>query len=138
MRGASLLICCLFLALTFAAVSTQLFAADLGGREEAYPDADDGPYSDRGLSEEEVAELCYSQRYICRKICNLNSRFEDNFDGCSSSCDSRAIRCTRTGCYRWAEREFLIAENFGGYRCPSGWSAGLARGDYRSERGSLR
>jgi hypothetical protein len=27
------------------------------------------------------------------------------------------IRCSSTGCYRWPESEFLIAERFGGYKC---------------------
>ena len=126
MRRTGLLFCYLFLAFTFAATSVPILAADLGGRPEAYPD--DGPYSgNRGLTEREVAELCYSQRYICRKICNLRSNFEDDFDGCPQSCESSAIRCMRTGCYRWSESEYLIAENFGGFRCPSRSSPGLAQ-----------
>ncbi len=130
MRGASILIVCLLMALTLAGAGTSLFAADLGDRERVERDdyeRDDEDYSNNGLTEREVAELCYSQQYICRKICNLNSRFENDFDGCKTSCGSRAMRCTRTGCYRWSEREFLIAENFGGYRCAPGQRGNFAR-----------
>jgi hypothetical protein len=115
------------MAFTFAGASAPILAADLDSQREAYPD--DDPYSEnRGLSERELAELCYSQRNICRKICNLRSNFNDNFDGCPDSCESRAIRCMRTACYRWSEPEYLIAEKFGGYRCPSRSSLGLAEG----------
>ena len=60
-----------------------------------------------------MAQFCYEQRLICRKICDLHSRFEDRFDGCPQSCDSRELRCVTTACYRWTEPDFLIAERFG-------------------------
>lgn len=130
MRRINSLFFYLFLAFSLVGTSVAVLAADLDSRREAYPDDDD--YSEtRGLSEEEVAELCYSQRYICRKICNLRSNFDDNFDGCRDSCESRVTRCMRTGCYRWSEPEYLIAENFGGFRCPSRSSRGLAQGVLR-------
>lgn len=126
MRRAGLLFCYVFLAFTFATASVPVVAADLGGRPEAYPD--EGAYSgNRGLTEREMAELCYGQGHICRKVCDLRSNFDDRFDGCSQNCESRAIRCMSTGCYRWSEAEYLIAENFGGYRCPSRSSLGLAQ-----------
>lgn len=112
MRWASLLVCCLFLAVTVAGASAPLLASDLGTRE-ARPE-------DRGDSDNEperVAEFCYSQLQICRKICTLRSRFEDRFDGCPQSCESREIRCNKTACYRWSEPELLIAERFGGNHC---------------------
>jgi hypothetical protein len=74
--------------------------------------------SDQELKAREVAEFCYEQRSICRKICDLHSNFDDRFDGCSHSCDSRESRCSRTGCYRWAEPEYVIAHKFGGEKCP--------------------
>jgi hypothetical protein len=114
MRWAKLLFCFLFLAFTFAGATTPLLASDLKEPRQAYPD--DGPDSDDDPAIE-ATEFCYTQRKLCRKVCHLRSRFEDNFDGCSSSCGSREIRCTRTGCFRWAESEFLIAERFGGYKC---------------------
>jgi hypothetical protein len=114
-RGASLLFCCLFLAFTFAGASAPVLASDLKSPRQAYPD--DRSYSDDASAEEKVADFCYDQRRICRKICTLRSRFEDRFDGCPQSCESREIRCARTACYRWTEPEFLIAERFGGYQC---------------------
>ena len=113
MRWASLLFCCLFLAFTFAGASGPLLAADVEPPRKSYPDErldsdDDG---------QDVAEFCYGQRQICRKICVLRSRFEDRFDGCPQSCESRETRCVSTACYRWTEPEFLIAERFGGYKC---------------------
>jgi hypothetical protein len=114
MRWAKLLFCCLFLAFTFVGASAPLLASDLKTpREEAYPN--DRPDGDD--AQEEVGEFCYGQRQICRKICYLRSRFQDNFDGCPQSCESREVRCSRSGCYRWSEPEFLIAERFGGYKC---------------------
>ncbi len=115
MRWANPLLCCLFLAFTFAG-TTPLLAADARSSHETYPD--ERPYSDKAPIETEVAQFCYGQSQICRKICDLNSDFEDRVDGCPQSCESRVARCIRAGCYRWREREFLIAENFGGYRCP--------------------
>lgn len=115
MRGANLLFCCLFVMFTFAGISTQLLAADLDTPRQAYPN--DRSSSDNVPTGRQVAEFCQTQRQICRKICYLNSRFEDDFDGCPHSCDSRAGRCIRTGCYRWMDPDFLIAEKFGGLRC---------------------
>ncbi len=123
MRWANLLFCYLFLAFIFAGASAPLLAADLASPRQSYPD--DRSSSDDAL-ERDVAEFCYRQRYICRKICNLNSRFDDEFDGCPSSCESREIRCSRTGYYRWSEPEFLIAEKFGGYKYHRLSSVGLA------------
>lgn len=116
MRWASLLCFCMFLAFTAGVVNGPAFAADLGEQRQDYPD-------ERASEEnvdpaQQVAEFCYGQGRICRKICRLNSKFDDNFDGCPQSCESRAGRCSRTGCYRWSEPEYLIAERFGGYRCP--------------------
>lgn len=110
MRRANSLFCCLFLALTLAGASAPLVAADLEAPRQAEP-------GDKAPTEREVAEFCQEQRQICRKVCDMHSRFEDRFDGCSHSCDSRAVRCTRTGCYRWTEPNFLIARKFGAYRC---------------------
>jgi hypothetical protein len=115
MRWVNLSFCYLFLAFTLAGAAAPLLAADVAPPRQAYPD--DRQDSDDAQTEEKVAEFCYSQRGICRKICNLRSRFEDRFDGCPQSCESREIRCSRTGCYRWTEPEFLIAERFGGYQC---------------------
>jgi hypothetical protein len=113
MRWASLLFCCLFLAFTLAgAGAPPVLAADVGPPREAYPDAP--PESDRATAEK-VADFCYSQRQICRKICYL--RFRDDLVGCPQTCDSRESRCTRTACYKWTEPEFLVAERFGGYQC---------------------
>jgi hypothetical protein len=115
MRWAGLLFCYLFLALTFAGASAPLLAADLGSQRQSYPD--DRSYSNEEQGEREVAQFCYTQGQICRKICDLHSNFEDGVDGCPQSCESRAGRCTRTGCYRWTEPDFQIAEKFGGYKC---------------------
>lgn len=95
--------------------STPLLATDLKSPPQSYPDERQG--SGKELTEEEVAEFCYSQRKICRKICNLRSRFEDRFDGCPQSCDSRESRCSKTACYKWSEPEYIIAERFGGFKC---------------------
>ena len=113
MRWAKLLICCLFLAFTFAGASTLVLATDLKSPPQSYPD----DRSDAAPTGRDVADFCFSQRQMCRKICRLRSRFEDNFDGCPSSCESREGRCAKTGCYRWSEPEFLIAEKFGGSKC---------------------
>jgi hypothetical protein len=113
MHGVKLLLCCLFLAFTVVGASTPLLATDLKSERQTYPD----DRSDDEVTEREVAEFCYVQRGICRKICNLRSRFDDRFDGCPQSCESREGRCSRTGCYRWSEAEFLIAERFGGFQC---------------------
>ena len=112
MRWANLFLC-LFFAFTIVGGSTPLTAADIKSRQ-AYPDE---PYPDEPPAEQRVAEFCFSQRQICRKICNLKSRFEDNFDGCPQSCETREIRCGQAACFRWSEPEFLIAERFGGYKC---------------------
>ncbi len=115
MRGAALL-CCLFLAFTVAGAAVgPLQATDLRSRHQSYPE--DRRHSDAVRTERRVAQFCYEQRLICRKICDLHSRFEDRFDGCPQSCDSRELRCVTTACYRWTEPDFLIAERFGGYRC---------------------
>jgi|EndMetStandDraft_9_1072997.scaffolds.fasta_scaffold06850_2 hypothetical protein len=114
MRWANLLLCCLFLVFTLVGASAPLGAADLKGPRQNYPEQ-------RALSDEELrekeADYCYAQRKICRKICYLRDRFDDRFNGCPNSCDSRETRCVKSGCYRWSEQEFLIAERFGGYKC---------------------
>lgn len=111
MRGFHILFCCLFLALTFASAGAPLLAADIKSSREAYPDdradADDAP----GLE-----DFCYGQRRICRKVCNL--RFRDDKIGCPHNCDSREVRCTRAGCFKWTEQELLIAGRFGAAPCP--------------------
>jgi len=120
MRWTSL--CCyLLLALSLAGAGTPLLAADLGSRQTS---PDGRSHSEK---QEDVAEFCYEQRQICRRICRMRSRFEDRFDGCPSSCESREMRCSRTGCYRWSEPEFVLAENYGGHRCPQDSSAGLSQ-----------
>jgi hypothetical protein len=98
------------LALALAGASAPLAAANLESPRQADPD-------DKAPTAKEVAEFCHGQRQICRKICYSNSRLEDRFDGCSHSCDSRAVRCTRTACFRWTEPDYLIARKFGAYRC---------------------
>lgn len=115
MRWANLLFCCLFLVFTLAGASVPLLASDLEP-----PRQSDRADSDDGQSEEDVAEFCYTQRVMCRKICNLNSRFDDRFDGCPQSCETREVRCVKSGCFRWSEPEFLKAERFGGYKCHRG------------------
>ena len=115
MRWANLLFCYLFLTFTFAGASVPLLASDIEPPRQTKRgerlDADDAQ------AEGQVEAFCYSQRTICRKICNLRSRFDDRFDGCPQSCESRETRCFSTACYRWSEPEFLIAERFGGYKC---------------------
>ena len=112
MRWVNLLFCCLFLAFTLAGAGVPLLAADVASPHKTYPDerldSDDA---------QDVGEFCYEQRQMCRKICDLRSRFEDRFDGCPQSCVSRESRCISTACFRWSESEFLIAERFGGYKC---------------------
>ena len=115
MRRASLLFCCLFLAFTVAGAGGPLLATDLNSRHQTK--RDDRLHADKELTEQRVAEFCYRQRVICRKICDLHSRFEDRFDGCPQSCESREIRCITSACYRWTEPDFLIAERFGGSQC---------------------
>jgi hypothetical protein len=115
MRKASLLFCCLFLAFAFAGVSGPLLATDLNSRHQANPAH--RSHHDDELKEERVGEFCYRQRVICRKICDLRSRFDDRFDGCPQSCESRELRCVTTACYRWTEPDFSIAERFGGSQC---------------------
>jgi hypothetical protein len=114
MRWTNLLFCCLFLAFTVVGASAPLLASDIEPPGKTYPgeraDSDDAPG-------EEVADYCYTQLQMCRKICNLRSRFDDRFDGCPQSCESRETRCVRTACFRWSEPEFLIAERFGGFKC---------------------
>ena len=109
MRWISFLFCCLFMAFTLAGANAPVMGADLPNQ--SYPEE----RSEDVLPERQVAEFCADQRYICRKICYL--RFRDDQIGCPQKCESRAGRCTRTGCYRWTEPELLIAEKFGGYKC---------------------
>jgi hypothetical protein len=106
-RWASLILC-LFMAFGFAGASAPLLASDLKSPRQSYPDGAE-------QKAEELDEFCHSQRRICRKICNL--RFREDLVGCPQSCDSREVRCGQTGCFRWAEPEYLIAERFGGYKC---------------------
>lgn len=89
------------------------FSTDIEQQPRTYPD--NGPPPDQAPTEREVAEFCSGQLYICRKVCDLRSR--NDFTGCPQRCESRAARCTRTGCYRWTEPEYLIAESFGGQQC---------------------
>jgi hypothetical protein len=110
MHSTGLLSCCLLLALVIAGARAPLVAADLGKPPRADTD-------DRAPTERKVAEYCQGQLHICRKICYLNARFRDRINGCSHVCDSRAIRCTRTGCYRWTEPDFTLAVKFGAHRC---------------------
>ncbi len=112
MRGANLFFC-LFLACFFA--SAPLLATDLKGPRQSYPH--NGPPPRGELTAREVAQFCFTQRVICRKICDLHSRFDRPFDGCPQSCESRELRCNSTACFRWTDPDFLIAERFGGYRC---------------------
>lgn len=112
MRWVNLLFCCLLLAFTVVGAATPLLASDLGSPRNERTEADDDESPEVALG-----EYCHSQQQICRKICNLRSRFDDRFDGCPQSCESREIRCARSGCYRWSEPEFLIAERFGGAQC---------------------
>jgi hypothetical protein len=73
------------------------------------------PKSDGDINASKVAEYCFSQRQICRKVCYL--RFRDDVFGCSETCDSRVSRCNKSGCYKWIEPELIIAERFGASRC---------------------
>jgi hypothetical protein len=73
------------------------------------------PKSDGDINARKVAEYCFSQRQICRKVCYL--RFRDDVFGCSETCDSRVSRCNKSGCYKWIEPELIIAERFGASRC---------------------
>jgi hypothetical protein len=114
MRWAGLLFCCLFLAFTVVGGNAPLLASDL---EPPQANSDDRSDDNDAQTAREVAEYCYAQGEICSKICYLRSNFEDRVDGCRHSCETRVIRCSRTGCYRWPESEFLIAERFGGYKC---------------------
>jgi hypothetical protein len=110
-----LLCCCLLLAITFMSTGAPLHASDLGQPRGAYPE--DRPHHGKLRKQREVAAFCYEQRRICRKICNLRSNFDDRFDGCPQSCESRELRCNATACYKWTEPDFLIAERFGGFKC---------------------
>jgi hypothetical protein len=112
MRWAGLLWCCLFLAFSMAGAAGPLLAADLKTPREAYPDE---RRPSARADKEDIADFCYRQRQICRKICYL--RFRDDLVGCPQSCDSREGRCTKTGCFRWTEPDFSIAERFGGFQC---------------------
>jgi hypothetical protein len=103
------------LAFAIAGAGAPLLATDLKSPREAAPD--DRPRSGNALTARKVAEFCHRQRQICRKICNMHSRFEDRFDGCPQSCDSRETRCISTACYRWTDPDFIIAEKFGGRKC---------------------
>ncbi len=109
MRWARLLLCCLFMAFTCAGAA-PLLAADL---KQAYPD--ERPDSD-AQAENDMEEYCYAQRQMCHKICRL--RFREDLIGCPQTCETRVSRCMTTGCYRWTEPELLIAERFGGAKCP--------------------
>jgi hypothetical protein len=121
MRWAGL--CCyLLMAFCLAGLSMPLVAADLGQQGQSRPD-----HRSHTEKQEDLAEFCYVQRQLCRKLCHMRSRFEDRFDGCPSSCESREIRCSRTGCYRWTEPELVIGETFGAYRCSEDSSAGLSK-----------
>jgi hypothetical protein len=88
-------------------------------------DPDAMPSADNARRGRDVAEFCDGQRKICRKVCAL--RFRNDFIGCPQACESRQTRCVKTGCYRWPERDFLIAKNFGGYECAPASSAALTR-----------
>lgn len=110
MRWAGIVVCCLFLAFTLAGGGAPLLAADIPQGQ-----SDEGPYSDDAATENQVADFCDSQRQICRKICYL--RFRDDLIGCPQRCVSRVSSCDRSGCYRWTEPEFVIAERFGGFKC---------------------
>src|SRR5262245_15707741 len=110
MRCARLVFCCLLLAFAAAGARTPLLAADLA------PPRHSGADEDAAMAKE-VVEFCRGQRHICRRICDLRSRFEDRFDGCPHSCDSREVRCGRTGCFRWADPEYLLAQKFGAHKC---------------------
>jgi hypothetical protein len=103
------------LAFAFAAATAPGFATDLKPPHGAH--SDDRLHSGPAHEEIDVAEFCYEQRRICRKVCDLHSNFNDRFDGCPQSCDSRETRCNSTACFRWTEPDFLIAERFGGFRC---------------------
>jgi hypothetical protein len=113
MRWANLFFCCIFLAFTIVGGGTPLLASDLEPPRQSYPD--DRQSSDNGQSETDAVEFCDTQGQICRKICRL--RFRDDLVGCPQSCETRVGRCTKTGCFRWTEPDFLIAERFGGFKC---------------------
>src|SRR5262245_55535370 len=116
MRWAHFVFCCLVLAFVAAGGDrAPTLAADLSAPPRAAPG--NHPYAEDGLSERDVADFCHGQRGVCRRICDLRSRFEDRFDACPHSCDSREGRCTRTGCYKWSEPEFVLAQKFGGHKC---------------------
>jgi hypothetical protein len=115
MRKTCTLLSCLCLTVAVAQVGAPALASDLESPRRAYPEG--RPQADHVPIERKVAEFCYRQRQICSKICTLRSRFEDRFDGCPSSCESREIRCISSACYRWSESEFLIAQRFGGFHC---------------------
>ena len=106
-----------------AAALVPLHAADLGpqppGRAgiEALPQRKAPEARDRKGAERKLAEYCFEQRHVCRKLCGLRSRFERRVDGCAQSCDSREVRCARTGCYKWAESELVLGEAYGAHRC---------------------
>jgi hypothetical protein len=104
MRGAIIVFSCLLLAFAWAGAGAPLRASDLEPPRQDYTD-------DR----QEVADFCYEQRRICRKICRL--RFRDDDVGCPQSCDARVARCRKTGCYRWTDPDYLIAQRFGGFQC---------------------
>lgn len=112
MGWTKLLFCCLLLSITIVAAAAPVNATDIYSRRQSEPE--DSRRADPQL---EVAEFCHMQRKICRKICNLRSRFEDRFDGCPSSCDSRELRCNATACFRWTDPDYIIAERFGGAEC---------------------
>src|SRR5262249_6104900 len=112
---ASLLFGCLILAFTVAGANAPLHATDLKSPRETYPD--ERPRSQAARTARKVAEFCFRQRVICRKICNMHSNFDDRFDGCPQSCETREIRCISSACFRWTEPDFIIAEKFGAYKC---------------------
>lgn len=115
MRWIHLLCCSLLLAFTLAAATTPGLATDLKSPRGDH--SGDRAHSRHQQEDVDVGEFCYEQRQICRKVCDLRSRFNDRFDGCPQSCDSRETRCNSTACFRWTEPDFLIAERFGGFKC---------------------
>jgi hypothetical protein len=111
-RWANLLFCCLLLSITIVGAAAPLHATDIYSRRQS--DREDTRRADPEL---QVAEFCHMQRKICRKVCDLRSNFDDRFDGCPHSCDSREFRCNTTACFRWTDPDFIIAEKYGAAEC---------------------
>ena len=88
MRWTNILICFVVLTFAFAGAGVPLRAADLGGRATGITRTK-VKRSDEMQTEEKVAEFCFVQRQICRKICSIHSNFNDRFDGCPQSCETR-------------------------------------------------